>query len=98
MLRQLWTQYQSARELQYSGLTPGLRHNVNDSEAGWVEEEGEGAMVRPLQRQRNLATTSLSQSAGLRWRQEAEQNQAVRSLEISEISVSGQDIWISRLT
>ena len=56
-MRQVWTQYQSARELRYSGLEPGLRHS--DTEAGCEAGEGEEAMVRSLQRQRNLATLSL---------------------------------------
>ena len=53
----MWTQYQSARELLYSGLETGLTHT--DTEAGCEAGEGMEAMVRSLQRQRNLATLSL---------------------------------------
>ena len=85
---QVWTQYQSARprELLNSSLAPGLTHT--DTEAGWEAGEGEGAMLRSLQRQRNLATLSLVQAATDLWRQELEQYQSVRSLEILLASVS----------
>ena len=47
-------------------------------------------MLRSLQRQRNLATLSLVQAVTDLWRQELEQYQSVRSLEILLVSVSVQ--------
>ena len=74
----MWTQYQTARSLLYSGLTPGDLHT--SPEGGEGVRVGAAPRLRPLQRQRKEVTGSSRHDPTGLLRQEVEQYQLVREL------------------